>query len=196
MSEVPTTSLSLLVRAKSGDSAAWDRVVDLYGPLVFQQGRRKGLNEQDAKDVTQDVFVSISQGLQEFRRDKTGDSFLRWVRTITTRRIADFFRRNADEASGPGGTSAQMALANHVDTADADWEPDEWQRRAVRRALDLMKTDFHENTWQAFWLAEVEGLTTAEISEKLDMKPGAIRQAKSKVRKRLVEELGELLDFR
>lgn len=191
----PPTSVSLLLRARSGETDAWDRIADIYGPLVFEQCRRKGLREQEARDVTQEVFLSISQGLNDFRREEQGDSFLCWVRTITTRRIADWFRKNGQAVVGTGGTSAQMALANHAEEPAIDWDPSEWQRRAVRRALDLMQCDFQEHTWQAFWLSEVEGLTTAEICERLEMKPGTVRQAKSKVRKRLNEELGELLDL-
>ena len=195
MTKPPVTSLSLLIRAKSGQVEAWDRIVEIYGPLVFEQCRRKGLTEQDARDVTQDAFLSISKGLGDFRREKPDDSFLRWVRTIATRRVADWFRKNEQAVNGTGGTNAQMALANHAEQSVADWEPSEWQRRAVRRALDLMQSDFQEHTWQAFWLSEVEGLTTAEVCRKLKMKPGTVRQAKSKVRKRLIEELGELLDL-
>lgn len=194
--DAPSTSPSLLVRARTGETEAWNRIVEIYGPITCEQCRRKGIPDEDASDVTQEVFIAISKGLAEFRRDRPNDSFLKWIRTITSRRIADWYRTQEHAVTGGGGTSAQLELADQAEPADdTDWEPAEWKRRAVTRALHLMKTDFRENTWKAFWLSEVDGLSTNQVCERLDLKPGAVRQARSKVRKRLVEELGDLLDL-
>lgn len=190
----PKTSLSVLENAKLGNPDAWNCIVDIYGPLVLAQVQRKGLSDSDAKDVTQNVFLSISSSLGAFQRTSPSDSFLRWIRTITSRRVADWYRKNGPAEQGTGGTTFQAILASQPETAD-DWSPEEWQRQALQRALTLLKTDFQEHTWKAFWLSVVDGLPTKEIASQLEMKPGAVRQARSKVRKRLIEELGEFLDM-
>ncbi|MCA8998624.1 MAG: sigma-70 family RNA polymerase sigma factor [Planctomycetaceae bacterium] len=195
MSDQPATSLSLLIRARDGEDRAWDRLVEIYGPLVFEQCRRKGFREEDAKEITQDIFLAVSQGLPNFRRDRPDDSFLHWIRKIASRKIIDRIRRDAGMAQGTGGSSAHMRIHQVPDSiSEDDWNPDDLKRMAYERALMLMQQDFQERTWQAFWLSVVEGKPTAEVSETLNMKPGTVRNARFKVQRRLIEELGDLLE--
>lgn len=70
-----STSWSVLERAKLRDPAAWDRVVHLYAPLVYQWARRRGLRAGDAEEVGQEVFQAVYRKLGEFRRDRPG----RWL---------------------------------------------------------------------------------------------------------------------
>jgi RNA polymerase sigma-70 factor (ECF subfamily) len=58
-------------------------------------------------------------------------------------------------------------------------------------ALALIRSEFEPRTWQAFWLTAVEGRPPDEVSSELKMSPGAVRVAKSRVLRRLREELGE-----
>jgi RNA polymerase sigma-70 factor (ECF subfamily) len=51
---------------------------------------------------------------------------------------------------------------------------------------------FHEQTWQAFWSAVVEGRDAAQVAGELGMKPGAVRVCKSRVLSRLRRELGDI----
>jgi RNA polymerase sigma-70 factor (ECF subfamily) len=57
-----TTSRSLLERVKNDEPEAWDRLVVLYAPLVFQRCRGWGVREQDAADIFQKVFQDVSPG--------------------------------------------------------------------------------------------------------------------------------------
>ncbi|MEZ6089947.1 MAG: sigma-70 family RNA polymerase sigma factor [Pirellulaceae bacterium] len=194
MRDRPTTSLSLLVRARSGEDAAWGRIVEIYGPIVFEQCRRRGFREEDARDLTQDIFLAVSQSLDSFRREKPGDSFLHWLRSIVSRKVVDFIRKEAGKVQATGGDTAHLLIEQIPERSDLQWEPDSLRRHAFERAVQLMKTDFQENTWRAFWLSVVEGKSTDEVCSTLGMKAGAVRNARSKVQKRLIEELGDLLD--
>src|SRR5262249_14847420 len=82
MSDWPAPSLTLLQRARARQPAAWERLVALYAPLVLHWCRRAGLGDADAADVFQEVFRSVSEHLNEFRRDRPGDTFRGWLRTI------------------------------------------------------------------------------------------------------------------
>ena len=78
-----TTSFSLLERLRQpSDSAAWDRFVELYTPLLFYWGRRAGLQSADAADLVQDVFEVLLHKLPEFQYDRQ-KSFRSWLRTVT-----------------------------------------------------------------------------------------------------------------
>ena len=65
--------------------------------------------------------------------------------------------------------------------------------RLYHRVLELVRGEFEERTWQAFWRAAVEGQTPADIATDLGMSPAAVRKAKSRVLRRLREEIGDLI---
>ena len=65
-------------------------------------------------------------------------------------------------------------------------------RGLFERALELIRGEFEERTWHAFWLTAVEDHPTGEVALELVMTPGAVRVAKSRVLRRLREELSEI----
>jgi RNA polymerase sigma-70 factor (ECF subfamily) len=62
------------------------------------------------------------------------------------------------------------------------------------RALELVRGEFEERTWQAFWRATVEGHAPADIAADIGVTPAAVRKAKSRVLLRLRQEVGDLID--
>jgi len=189
------TFRGLLERVKVDDRAAWHRLVDLYAPLVYRWCRRYGLPEQDAADVFQDVFQSVATHIAGFRKEKESDTFRGWLRTITRNKVRDHFRKSGREPAGEGGSEAQIRLSALPATPlpDADDSGEEHADRGLfGRALALIRSEFEPRTWQAFWLTAVDGRTPNEVSAELGMSPGAVRVAKSRVLRRLREELGEL----
>ena len=99
-----STSTSLLDRVKAGEAEAWERLADLYGPLVYGWCRQSGLQAEDAADVGQEVFGAVLARVERFRRDRPGDSFRGWLWTITRNKIRDHFRRRSGKAQAQGGT--------------------------------------------------------------------------------------------
>jgi len=183
-----------LERVQADDGEAWDRLVTLYGPMVYQWCGRWHLQECDRADVFQEVFQAVSSHIGQFRKDRPGDTFRGWLRTITRNKIHDFFRRLGREPAGEGGTAAGMRLAQ-LPAADDD-EPAADDENAERglflRALELIRAEFEPRTWQAFWATAVDGRSAKDMADELSMSPGAVRVAKSRVLQRLREELGEL----
>ena len=172
----------------------------MYGPLVYSWCRWAGLEPEDAEDVSQEVFASIPAKLHHFRRDRPGDGFRKWLKTVTLNRARDHHRRQQGKARAPGGTAAQIQLA--AQPADDEASPfvetaDERAREAnhlLRQATELVRADFEPITWQAFWQTAVEGRAAADVAADLDLSANAVRIAKSRVRARLREELDGLLD--
>ena len=64
----------------------------------------------------------------------------------------------------------------------------------VNRALDLLKTEFHDSTWHACWLQVMEDQKASAVAEQLNMPINAVYLAKSRVLARLRQELEGLLD--
>jgi RNA polymerase sigma-70 factor (ECF subfamily) len=195
MDQLSATSLSLLERAQDRQAGAWERLVELYGPLVYHWCRQCRLPETDIADVFQEVFQAVAANLGRFRREQAGDSFRGWLRVITRNKINDFFRSRQHQPAAVGGSAIQQQLREVPDPLLPDSDPSEEDltRRQLLQALDWIAADFEERTWQAFWKVQVEGQDTAIVARELDMTPAAVRKAKYRVLQRLREELRDLL---
>jgi RNA polymerase sigma-70 factor, ECF subfamily len=187
------TSLSLLQRLRLQDALAWERLVRLYRPLVLSWCLRGGVSQADADDLLQEVWVAVAAGVDQFRRQGEG-SFRSWIRGITRHKLLDYYRRQGRHpAAAAGGTDAFQAIQEVPDPESGTADDAEERSGLYRRALDLIRSEFEERTWLAFWQAGVEGQDTAAVAASLGMTPVAVRIAKSRVLARLREEVGELL---
>src|SRR5438874_11895333 len=142
------TPISLLERLRQPfEPEAWGQFVSLYTPLIYSWGRRVGLQEQDAADLVQDVFVTLLQVLPTFTYDRH-QSFRRWLWTVTINRWRKD-RKLLDNrmVSVRAEKSEPVAV---VDDLEAAWEA-EYQQHLVNQALRLMRADFEETTWKACW---------------------------------------------
>jgi len=187
------TSLSLLDRARHHDEPSWQRLVTLYGPLVEHWCRRGGARPEDAADLAQEVFLAVSQGLERFERRGPG-SFRAWVRGITRHKLLDCYRRAEHQAAAAGGSTALERLLDIPDPQPGSDEDADEMSGLYRRALDLIRGEFEERTWQAFWLTAVEGREAPAAAAELGMSPVAVRIARSRVLARLRAEADELID--
>jgi RNA polymerase sigma-70 factor (ECF subfamily) len=189
------TSGSLLERVKAGDPAAWERLISLYAPLVYNWSRNWDLQNQDIADICQEVFLSVVGHIATFRKEKKGDTFRGWLRTILRNKVHDHFRRLGQQGQGVGGTDAQRRFAqfsmpqSEEESRVADVE----ERALFHRALDLIRAEFEQRTWQAFWQTAIDGRAPKDVAADLGMSPGAVRVAKSRVLHRLREELGDVM---
>lgn len=190
-----STSRSMLAGAQHDDPGSWMRLVTLYSPLVAAWCRRWGVAQQDVMDVEQEVFAAVARNLDRFRKELPHDTFRGWLATISRNKVNDYFRRRGDEPIAAGGTEAWLRISQVSDPQVADDENDEAESavfsQILERALEAIRGEFHERTWQAFWGTVVEGKIAADVAAELEMQPGAVRVAKSRVLVRLRRELGD-----
>lgn len=188
------TSKSLLVRVKANDQDAWRRLVNLYSPLVAHWCRRWGTPPDDVADLVQEVFAAVAPALGSFRKDRPGATFRGWLRGIARHKFLDHSRRNLISAEGGSEAMARLHSVPFEDESpDRDAESDAEVAGLYRRALELVRVEFEERTWQAFWRVAMEDHKTAEVAADLGITANGVRQAKSRVLRRLKEELGELI---
>jgi RNA polymerase sigma-70 factor (ECF subfamily) len=190
------TSLSLLARAQEKDQAAWHRLVSLYYPLVYGWCRQAGLQRADAADVSQEVFESVSRRITSFRRSRPTDSFRAWLRTITKNKIKDWARKRPREVTGVAGLEQRPGAQPHrYELSDPDEASDIKETRMIAlRALDLLRRDFQERTWQAFTQVAMEGARPKDVAKQLGMSVKAVYMARWRVLVRLREEFAGLLE--
>jgi RNA polymerase sigma-70 factor (ECF subfamily) len=194
MSPEHVTSLTLLERIRAKDDEAWRRLHHLYTPLILYWCRHWGIDGADADDVRQEVFQAVAVGFENFRRDRPGDTFRGWLRGVTRNKLLDLYRRRRNTPSAEGGTDAQLRFQELAQQeAPLEEEPQEQVTGLYQRALDLVRSEFEEQTWQAFWRAAVDGHAPADIAADMGISAAGVRKAKSRVLRRLRDEVGDLL---
>jgi RNA polymerase sigma-70 factor (ECF subfamily) len=183
------TPVSLLERLRRpADPAAWERFVDLVTPLLYRWARRAGLQESDAADLVQDVLVVLVEKLPEFRYDPR-HSFRAWLHTVALNRWRNRRRRPEPDGLGDGGRAELVSPDAGAAFAEA-----EYRRHLLGRALRLVRGDFQPGTWQAFWEHVVRDRPAAEVAAELGLRVDSVYAAKSRVLRRLRQELDGLLD--
>lgn len=190
------TSLSWLGRLIASPAEAdWKQLLDLYGPLLGGWLARLGVSAADHDDLIQEVLVVVVREVAEFERRRPG-AFRGWLRTILGNRVRDYFRARAGRAVAAGGTDAGARLEELADPTSAlsrIWDREHDQHVAAR-ALDRVRVDFAEATWQAFVRQALEGRPAQEVADELGISLNAALIAKSRVLRRLRAELDGLID--
>lgn len=185
---MPETSASLLQRLRQpAPMAAWVEFVELYTPLLFQWARRTGLQEADAADLVQEVFVVLVRKLPDFEYDPT-KSFRKWPCTITLNKWRERWRQQAAITN-----DSTLERIPAPPEAEPFWET-EYRQLLTRRMFEVMRRRFQPATWKACWEMVVEGRSAAEVGAELGLSPGAVRAAKFRVLGRLHAELAELCE--
>lgn len=185
-------SSSLLERARTGQPEAWNRLVHLYGPLVYGWCRQSGLQAADATDVVQEVFRAVAARIAGFRHSGQDDTFRGWLWTICRNKIHDHFRARGGFPGAVGGTDMQHhleELPQSAPSASGTSRDDPAEVGLVHRAMEAIRGEFEDSTWDAFWRMTVQGQSSAEIAAELGMTKSAVRQAKHRVLSRLRREL-------
>jgi RNA polymerase sigma-70 factor (ECF subfamily) len=185
-----TISTTLLGQVRRWDSQGWQRMVRIFGPLVYFWGRRAGLQAHDAADLVQDVFRSVLMGIEGFRRDRPRDSFRGWLNAITQNRIRDHYRRRQRQPQAVGGGDNPFEWQEDIEPmSHSSADGCQIETSLVGRALAAIEGEFEPRTWSAFWKTVVENKAAQETAIELDMTAGAVRQAKYRILLRLRREL-------
>jgi RNA polymerase sigma-70 factor (ECF subfamily) len=188
MTLTPTTRASLLSRlADPRDHEAWVEFVSIYEPVAYRLLRRHGLQDADAREVMQDLFVAVSRSIDRWDPSRERGSFRGWLRRVTRNLVINWLKARERRVLAAGGSNVQAMLEQApADGAPESVEFDRELRRALfRRAAEQVRGEVQPATWQAFWETAVLGTPTSDAAKKLGMQTGAVRVAKCRVLVRL-----------
>jgi RNA polymerase sigma-70 factor, ECF subfamily len=192
---MPETPVSLLERLRlRPDPESWQRLVDLYAPLIRAWLPRYSLQPPDAEDLSQDVLTVLVRELPTFQHDLRPGSFRRWLRTITVNRLRNFWRSGKRRPVTAGNVDFLLDQLEEPDSPLCRQWDEEHDRHVVSRLLELLEPEFEPSTWRAFRLLVLEGKPTAEVAAELNMSANAVRIAKSRVLTRFRQEAEGLLE--
>ena len=192
----PATRASLLLRLRDPrDERAWGEFAAIYGPLVLDVARRKGLQDADAADLRQEVFRAVAAAIAGWDPDPALGSFRGWLFRIARNRAVNALVALGRHPRGSGDTAVARLLEQQPDpTADAEAAEVEAEarRRLFAWAAEQVRSEFRPPTWRAFWATGVEGRTAAEVAAELGSTPGAVYVARSRVMARIRREIAEI----
>jgi RNA polymerase sigma-70 factor (ECF subfamily) len=184
------TSSTLLVRLRQtpADQAAWAEFVDRYGRRIHGWCRQWGLQEADAQDVAQTVLLKLLQAMQTFRYDPA-QKFRAWLKTVTHHAWQDLMRsrRRVAEGGEAAADDPLQTLAARDDLA-ARLEA-AYEQELLDKALARVRPRVQPQTWDAFRLTAIDGLSGIEAAAQLGMPVTSVYKAKSNVQKLLEAEV-------
>lgn len=189
---LPDTRLSLLTRlSDEQDGGAWVEFCAIYEQAVYNIARRRGLQDADAREVSQEVLLSVSRRVHQFDPSKQG-RFRAWLTTIARNATVDLLRHNGTRAKNFAQAPAselidQAAQNSQLFDAESQQEQFRWAATQIRRQVS-------EQSWLAFWRTAVDGQPAQSVAAEIGMSVGALYVARSRVLakiKRLVEPFRE-----
>lgn len=189
------TSVTLLgrLRQDAHDHAAWNEFVARYEPRILQWCRGWGLQESDARDVTQDVLLKLQGLLAKFAYDPSR-SFRGWLKTLTHHAWRDLVDDRRRKGSGSGDTSMQAFFENiAVGDTLVDQLEEEFRNEVLDQAMARVRTRVQPRTWDAFRLTALEGCSGAIVADRLEMNITRVYTAKSEVQKMIRAEVRKLV---
>lgn len=196
MTLLPETRESLLIRlADAADAAAWDEFVAIYRPMILRLGLRKGLQPSDADDLTQQVLMSVSRVIGDWKKDPSRGNFRSWLRTVARNAIINMLQRGPKVAALGG--SDFLDICHEAESPSAEigqWIDDEHDRCVLRLAAARVERQVSATTWHAFWRTATEGESVQDVAIALGISVGKVYGAKGRVMKMLQSEVAKICD--
>ena len=192
--ESSETSPTLLGRLSQdpGDQSAWQQFVSHYSPLIYGWCRRWNLQPADAEEVTQNVLLKLVAKLGGFRYDPSR-SFRAWLKTLTHHAWVDYLE--SLKARGLGAADSQVvALLERIEARDdlVRRLEAEYDHELLEEAMNRVRQRVEPQTWEAFRLTSVEGLSGSEAAARIPMKEAMVFVARGRVLKLLRQEVQKL----
>lgn len=182
-----TTQPSLIYRLRDhDDSQAWESFCDIYGPLILRFTLSRGIDENDAADVAQEVLLRVAKAIRGFQYDRSRGRFRDWLRRLVQNEIARWYSQRP--TTRPLEDIEQLA----IDAAE-QWNH-QFEERVLAVALARIRPRFNESTWQAFELVWCQNQNALAVAEQLNRSLDFVYVAKSRVLKRLRLEIEQLAE--
>jgi RNA polymerase sigma-70 factor (ECF subfamily) len=181
------TQPSLLLRIRdASDAESWQTFVAVYAPLIYRSCRRRGLQDADAADVGQEVLAQVARSIREFEYEPGLGRFRDWLGAVVRNKVYRFLEK---ETRGLRGSLVDAPVdAVCAGESDSGWTA-EFHAHLLGVALARIRDRFEQPTWRAFEEVWLNNRPSHDVASELALSIEAIYLAKSRVLKRLREEL-------
>jgi len=190
-----TDELTLVQAAKRGDDSAFEELVRRYDRNVFRIAQHITQNREDAEDVVQEAFLKAYSNLAKFQEQS---KFYTWLVRIAVNEALMKLRRRRPERT--------VSLDEEVKTEDdslprevADWSPNPEQQYSQAELKEILTKTIQglpPSFRTVFVLRDVEGLSTEETAEALELSIPAVKSRLLRARLQLRERLSRYFQKR
>jgi len=186
--EYSNTSHTLLEQALDlGDEVAWKRLYTNYMNYVCYLLSKIGVQQCDLDDVSQTVFVKLTNELPKYDRSRC--KFRTWFyHLIKSSALMHFRKEKSLKAKNDHyeqyGEVKKVLEGNAFDALANK----EWEAFLITKAIDRIKKNFRGKAVEVFQFG-LKGLSAAEIAERLDMEVSSVYTIRKRLKKSLSMEL-------
>ena len=186
--DVVDDELDLVSRSREGDSAAFSTLLRRYEAKIFRLAMNITQNREDAEDVLQEAFFKAYEHLDQFQGNS---KFYTWIVRIAVNQALMKLRKRKSDRS--------VSLDEQIDTGEdmvvreiATWDPDP-EKRYSQEELNTILTQAIEELAPiyrtVFTLRDVDGLSTEETAEALELSVPAVKSRLLRARLQLRDRL-------
>ena len=183
MRNLPQTRQSLLLRLSERSDDAWEEFIEIYEKAIYEFCRKRGLQDADSQDVTQDVLAAVDKRVDTWNDDPQKGKFRGWIFRVARNIAVDKFLERSRKAAASGDSRIVKMLAEWPDSDETNstafWM--EYRRALMHWAAKKVRPEVSEPAWKSFWLTAIEGQKSEDVAEQLDMSVGGVYTAKCRV---------------
>lgn len=191
----PETRHSLIVRLKDQrNELAWTEFVCAYEPFLLRLVRRSGTPDRHVADITQQLLIAIARSVNGWSPDGREASFRRWLGRVARNVVIKFMTHEKKQITGQGGTDFLKLIELTGDDTPDQERSKLYEHELILWAAELVRSEFRDTSWRAFWATEVEGRTVADVARELGVTPGSIYMSRSRILARIRAKISDVLD--
>ena len=163
MTEFPDTQSLLLANIQSLENReAWSEFVQIYRPVIYRMARRRGMQNADAQDLSQEVLVRVSKAIDRWE-PQAGVRFRHWLRKVASNAIVTAVTKSKPVGIVDGSAADQiLAETPEVSAVTSELHDECYQGTLYLRAAAIVKVDVSPVTWAAFEKTVVQGRILAK----------------------------------
>lgn len=172
--DVPTRQTLIRRVRNTGDSSSWAEFWGLYEPVIGRYLRRLHVNDQDASDLAQEVYLKLRRELPNFSFDSERGHFRAWLRRVTDNMVRDHFRtrRRADQRIAGLAEYKQAVEASFDDGSNGEAAREvEWRRNVMAVILEKARAEFADRPrlWTCFDKTILQSLPAKQVAAELEI---------------------------
>jgi len=189
MNQIPKTRASLIVRLPNTDDApAWAEFADTYEPFVYRFARRRGLQDSDARELVQEVFLGVAKAVRRWVPDDKRARFRSWLFRIARNQLCTQLSARRREHVVDSDAWNHLETATEKASVNSVSET-EYRREVFRWASDQVQRSVQPETWAAFWQTSYLGRSADDVARQLGVARGVVYVARSRVIRKLRQEI-------
>jgi RNA polymerase sigma-70 factor (ECF subfamily) len=171
----------LIQEAVRGSQPAFRAVVEANQGFVYAVAFRFVNDQQEAEDITQEVFVRLWKNLKSYRHEV---KLTTWLYKIVTNRCLDFLKSRHGRQQ-----KNKVDINNTHFVQDSSTPEKEFQQQELSRIIHAAAEELTPKQKAVFILRDLEGLTSEEVSAALSMSAGNVKSNLFYARQKMTEKL-------